>query len=76
MTRKDYVIIAEVFAHFGQMVELEETIGADIARNLLAQANLMEEDAQGLMREAEAKKAEAYRLDPSLRGPGRPRKVK
>ena len=34
MTRKDYVIIAEVFAHFGQMVELEETIGADIARNL------------------------------------------
>jgi hypothetical protein len=49
---------------------------ADIARNLLAQANLMEEDAQGLMREAEAKKAEAYRLDPSLRGPGRPRKVK
>ena len=34
MTRKDYVIIAGVFAHFGQMVELEETIGADLARNL------------------------------------------
>lgn len=34
MTRKDYVLIAEVFANFGQMIELEETIGADIARNL------------------------------------------
>lgn len=34
MTRKDYVMIAEVFAQFGQMIELEETIGADIARNL------------------------------------------
>jgi hypothetical protein len=34
MTRKDYVMIAEVFANFGQMIELEETIGADIARNL------------------------------------------
>lgn len=49
---------------------------ADIAKNLLAQANLMEEDAKGLIREAEAKKAEAYRLDPSLRGPGRPKKAK
>jgi hypothetical protein len=34
MTRKDYQLIAEVFANFGQMIELEETIGADIARNL------------------------------------------
>jgi hypothetical protein len=31
MTRKDYVLIAEVFAHFGQMIELDETIGADLA---------------------------------------------
>lgn len=52
------------------------TSSADIARNLIAQAGLMEEDAAGLLREAEAKKAEAYRLDPSLKGPGRPRKVK
>jgi hypothetical protein len=48
----------------------------NIARNLLTQASLLEEDARGLLREAEAKKAEAFRLDPSLRGPGRPRKVK
>lgn len=34
MTRKDYQLIAEVFANFGKMVELEETIGADIARVL------------------------------------------
>jgi hypothetical protein len=34
MTRKDYELIAGVFANFGKMVELEETIGADIARNL------------------------------------------
>jgi hypothetical protein len=34
MTRKDYQLIAEVFANFGQMIELEETIGADLARNL------------------------------------------
>ncbi len=34
MTRKDYVIIAEVFAQFGNICNLEETIGADIARNL------------------------------------------
>jgi hypothetical protein len=48
----------------------------DIAKNLLTQANLMVEDAQGLLREAEAKKSEAFRLDPSLRGPGRPKKAK
>lgn len=34
MTRKDYQLIAEVFANFGQIIELEETIGADLARNL------------------------------------------
>jgi hypothetical protein len=34
MTRKDYQLIAEVFANFGQIIELEETIAADIARNL------------------------------------------
>lgn len=34
MTRKDYVMIAEVFAQFGNICNLEETIGADIARNL------------------------------------------
>ena len=34
MTRKDYVMIAEVFANFANVCDLEETIGADIARNL------------------------------------------
>ena len=49
----------------------------DVARNLLIQAELLEEDAQALLRDAEAKKAEAYRLNPELeprRGPGRPPK--
>lgn len=48
----------------------------DVAKGLLLQAQLMEEDAAKLMVEAEAKKAEAYKLDPSLRGPGRPKKAK
>lgn len=34
MTRKDYQLISEVFAQFGNICNLEETIGADIARNL------------------------------------------
>jgi len=34
MTRKDYQLIADVFANFGKIIILEETIGADIARNL------------------------------------------
>jgi len=41
MTRKDYQLIAEVFANFGQIIELEETIAADIARNL---ANALQAD--------------------------------
>jgi hypothetical protein len=36
----------------------------------------MEEDAKQLLEEAEAKKSEAYKLDPTLRGPGRPKKAK
>jgi hypothetical protein len=34
MTRKDYQLIAQVFANVGEIVELSETIGADLARNL------------------------------------------
>jgi len=34
MTRKDYQLIAEVFANFGKIIVLEETIGIDIALNL------------------------------------------
>ena len=51
---------------------------AQIANNLLAQAGILEDDAAALLREAEAKKQEAYRLNPELKpkkGPGRPKKV-
>lgn len=34
MTRKDYELIAGVFASFAEIVDLSETIGADIARRL------------------------------------------
>lgn len=56
-----------------QSAASEET---DVAKGLLLQAQLMEEDGNRLLEEAEAKKAEAYKLDPSLRGPGRPKKTK
>lgn len=49
---------------------------ANIAKNLLTQATLMEEDATALLKEAETKKQEAFRLDPSLRPPGRPKKIR
>jgi len=52
---------------------------ASIAGNLLEQARMLEEDAGALMRDAVAKKEEAYRLNPELeprKGPGRPKKVK
>ena len=51
---------------------------AQIANNLLAQAGILEDDAAALLRDVEAKKQEAYRLNPELKpkkGPGRPKKV-
>lgn len=53
-----------------------EEAGDNVAKNLLLQAQLMEEDGNRLIAEAQAKKEEAYKIDPSLRGPGRPKKVK
>ena len=50
----------------------------DIAKNLLTQASLLEQDAKALVEDAEKKRNEAYDLDPSLRpkkGPGRPTKA-
>lgn len=47
------------------------------AQGMLLQAELMEQDAENLLAESRAKRAEAYELDPSLkpkRGPGRPPK--
>jgi hypothetical protein len=37
MTRKDYQLISQVFANFGKIQQLDQTInwtGADLARNL------------------------------------------
>jgi hypothetical protein len=48
-----------------------------VARNLLQQADLLEEDARILVKDAEAKRDQAYDLVPELqprRGPGRPPK--
>jgi hypothetical protein len=42
-----------------------------IADSLLVQAQLMEADAKQLLAEADAKKAEAYRLNPSLNKPAK-----
>lgn len=50
----------------------------DIAKNLLTQASLLEQDAKSLVEDAERKRNEAYEIDPSLRpkkGPGRPTKA-
>jgi hypothetical protein len=34
MTRKDYQLIAEVFANLGQIIDIKETVAVDLARNL------------------------------------------
>lgn len=50
----------------------------DGAEGLILQADLMEADAKAMLAEAEAKRAQAYDLNPSLkpkRGPGRPPKT-
>ena len=47
------------------------------AQGLLLQADLMEQDAENLLADSKAKRAQAYEIDPSLkpkRGPGRPPK--
>jgi len=38
-----------------------------VAENLLVQAELLEQDAKALLQDADAKKSEAYKLDPSLK---------
>jgi hypothetical protein len=51
---------------------------SDIAKNLLTQASLLEQDAKSLVEDAERKRNEAYEMDPGLRpkkGPGRPQKA-
>jgi hypothetical protein len=46
---------------------VEPTADISAAEGLLVQAELMEQDAKGMLAEAESKKAEAYTLDPSLK---------
>ena len=49
-----------------------------VAEQLMLQASVIEDDAKVLMKDAEAKRQEAYRLNPELKpkkGPGRPKKV-
>ena len=48
-----------------------------VAQNILFQADLLEQDANRMLAEAEAKREEAFALNPDLRpkkGPGRPKK--
>lgn len=49
--------------------ESAETVAPDasVAESLLVQAELLEQDAKSLLEDAEAKKSEAYKLDPSLK---------
>ena len=49
--------------------ESAETVAPDasVAEGLLVQAELLEQDAKSLLEDAEAKKSEAYKLDPSLK---------
>ena len=54
------------------------TAAVDAAQGILLQAQLMQADAEALIKDAEAKLQEAYALDPSLKpkkGPGRPKKT-
>jgi len=47
----------------------------DIAQNMLMQADLMEEDGNRLIVEANLKREDAYKINPKLRKPGRPKKI-
>jgi hypothetical protein len=46
---------------------VEPEADISVAEGLLVQAELMEQDAKGMLAEAESKKAEAFTLDPSLK---------
>ena len=50
----------------------------EVAKGILQQAALMEEDVKAMQRDIDLKKAEAYALAPELtpkKGPGRPKKI-
>ena len=46
---------------------VEVPVDASAAEGLLVQAEMIDQDAKKLMEDAESKKAEAYKLDPSLK---------
>ena len=55
-----------------------EADAPSVAENLLIQAELIQEDVNAMLKDADAKRTEAYALDPSLapkKGPGRPPKA-
>ena len=50
----------------------------EVAKGILQQAMLMEEDVKAMQRDIDLKKAEAYNMAPELqpkKGPGRPKKL-
>jgi hypothetical protein len=50
----------------------------EIAKGILRQAMIMEDDIKAMQKDIDSKKAEAYRLAPELtpkKGPGRPKKI-
>jgi hypothetical protein len=56
---------------------IQQDAAEDAAQGLIMQAELMKEDGERLIADAEAKLEEAYQLNPDLRpkrGPGRPKK--
>ena len=58
--------------------EVETIDDSNIAEGLLVQAQLMKEDAEAMLADAEAKINQAYELNPELvpkKGPGRPKKT-
>jgi len=61
-----------------ETAENVSTVPLDVAKNLLRQAMIMEEDLKAFQIDIDTKKAEAYSLAPELqpkKGPGRPKKV-
>ena len=69
-------VASDAFYHHGN-TSLENSI-VTMAQKFKNNAALLEEDARALVSDAEAKRAEAYRLNPDLeprKGPGRPKKI-
>jgi hypothetical protein len=66
---------ADVVQAEAPVADVADQDPSDIAKGLIAQAELMEEDGNRMLHDADLKREEAYALDPKLRGPGRPKKI-